>query len=139
MLFYNTKEVCFVGYRRVFSGGTTRFPCSPDKFQPFMYSTNGNYECVYKKSTCNEIGQIIYDDGTTTSDRRCRCNYTAGYVFLQEPEHLCYCEPVKEDCSCVKKTCPVNHILDPGNYSAFYFRLFNFLHNFKNKFLMPPH
>lgn len=107
-------EYVHIGFRRIYSGGITRSPCSEDRFQPFRYTTYGNYECVYLKSFCTEVGQVVFDNGSTISDRRCACDHSKNYTFMNQPHHFCYCEPDKEDCSCIIKTCPDQYIIDPG-------------------------
>ncbi|XP_052075798.1 uncharacterized protein LOC127713869, partial [Mytilus californianus] len=88
-------------------------PCENDFYQPFKFLSSGNSRCAYKKSYCNEEGQVIYGNGTQITDSVCRCDYTRGFNFIIRPKHRCYCVPSDEDCSCYSKICPYNYILSP--------------------------
>ncbi|CAC5425089.1 unnamed protein product [Mytilus coruscus] len=101
------------GYKQILLGGTTRKPCSEYRFQPFTFWTNGSSKCVYKKTFCNQEGQVIYNNGTAQSDRTCRCDYTKNYDFQVKPENNCFCVPSREDCSCYVKPCPAGSRLTP--------------------------
>ena len=69
---------------------------------------------MYQKSQCNEEGQIVYSNVSAIEDRNCTCDYSAGYVFLREPAGKCFCSPSVEDCSCYKKTCTDQSLLNKG-------------------------
>ena len=69
---------------------------------------------MYQKSQCNEEGQIVYSNGSAREDRTCTCDYRAGYAFLREPAGKCFCSPLVEDCSCYKKTCTDQSLLNKG-------------------------
>ena len=69
---------------------------------------------MYQKSQCNEEGQIVYSNGSAKEDRTCTCDYRAGYAFLREPAGKCFCSPSVEDCSCYKKTCTDQSLLNKG-------------------------
>ncbi|CAC5420935.1 unnamed protein product [Mytilus coruscus] len=100
----------------VISGNFENFAartCKENKYQPHIWWTNGSSECQYLKSTCNAEGLVPYDNGTITSDRKCRCDYTNFYAFVGNKSNKCYCEPVKEDCSCYRKRCKKDHVLTP--------------------------
>ncbi|VDI33897.1 Hypothetical predicted protein [Mytilus galloprovincialis] len=101
------------GHKVVIVGGIQGVDCEHDIYQPFKYWTNGSSTCAFKKTICNAEGQIIYDNGTTKTDRQCRCDYRRGYKFIKRPKYACYCEPSKEDCSCYKKECPSDFVLTP--------------------------
>ncbi|VDI36871.1 Hypothetical predicted protein, partial [Mytilus galloprovincialis] len=88
-------------------------PCAKHRYQPFRLWSNVSGQCIFKKSQCVSDGQFLYNNGTTESDRSCRCDYTHGYAFIKKPRHLCYCIPSEEDCSCYKKYCPHNTLLTP--------------------------
>lgn len=98
----------------MFSGGIDRVPCEKQRYQPFIFSTNGNAKCVYAKSKCSLEGQMVFDNGESNSDRSCRCDYANGYAFVDESAGKCKCYPVMEDCTCYKKHCPQDSILSPG-------------------------
>lgn len=76
---------------------------------------------MYKKSQCSEEGQIVYSNGSAIEDRTCTCDYRAGYAFLREPVGKYFCSPSVEDCSCYKKTCTGQSLLNKG---IFFFMLF---------------
>lgn len=92
--------------------------CENDFYQPFKFLSSKNSRCVYKKSYCSEVGQVIYGNGTRKTDSECRCDYTRGFNFIIRPKHGCYCVPSDEDCSCYSKICPTNYILSPGLYGS---------------------
>ncbi|CAC5359809.1 unnamed protein product [Mytilus coruscus] len=96
-----------------FTGTLQGAPCENYFYQPFKFLSSGNSRCVYKKSYCNEEGQVIYGNGTQKTDSKCRCDYTRGYNFIIRPKHGCYCVPTAEDCYCYSKICPSNYILSP--------------------------
>ncbi|XP_063436533.1 uncharacterized protein LOC134717962 [Mytilus trossulus] len=79
--------------------------CNKNRYQPFKLRSNVSSQCEIQRSQCNEIGQVIYNNGTTMDDIVCRCDYRKGFAFLSEPENPCYCIPSKEDCTCYKKQC----------------------------------
>ncbi|CAC5381696.1 unnamed protein product [Mytilus coruscus] len=101
------------GYKQILLGGPTRKPCSEYKFQPFKFWTNGSSDCVYKKTSCNQEGQMIHNNGTLQTDRVCRCDYTKNYDFVYKPINGCFCMPSTEDCSCYRKPCPAGYRLTP--------------------------
>ncbi|VDI47999.1 uncharacterized protein MGAL_10B000940 [Mytilus galloprovincialis] len=88
-------------------------PCEKKRYQPFRLWSNVSGQCIFKKSQCVSDGQFLYNNGTTESDRSCRCDYTHGYAFIKKPKHPCYCIPSEEECSCYKKNCPNNTLLTP--------------------------
>ncbi|XP_076114540.1 uncharacterized protein LOC143082635 [Mytilus galloprovincialis] len=108
------------GYKFVISGSLDRQQCRSKRFQPFTLPSNISSSCVLLKSECNEDGQIIFSEGTTTYDRSCRCNYIKNYAFVTKPKSSCYCLPSQEDCSCYKKKCPIDHYLSP-DYQCVHF------------------
>lgn len=80
---------------------------------------------MYKKSFCNEEGQVAVDKGTFIEDRTCRCDYTKGYNYTKKPTNSCKCSPVKEDCSCYINTCSRMHIhLNQGLIFDFVYKRF---------------
>ncbi|XP_052075788.1 uncharacterized protein LOC127713858 isoform X2 [Mytilus californianus] len=96
-----------------FQGTLQGADCDNDFYQPFQFLSSGNSRCVYKKSYCNEEGQIISSNGTVKTDSVCRCDYTRGFDFIVRPKHRCDCVPAKEDCSCYLKLCSSNEMLSP--------------------------
>lgn len=79
-------------------------PCSDERFSPHnIWSNEGPY-CQFKKYLCSEEGQVTVENGNTSTDNSCRCDYTKGYDYLHRPKNPCRCFP-EEDCSCYKSTC----------------------------------
>ncbi|XP_076117422.1 uncharacterized protein LOC143085125 [Mytilus galloprovincialis] len=101
------------GHKLVLVGHHHHRKCEGTKYQPFSFSTNGMSSCIFKKTYCNEKGQVNHDDGTVKSDRQCRCDYNRNYDFITKPAHSCYCRASLEDCSCYKKPCPVGYSMTP--------------------------
>lgn len=79
--------------------------CNIGRFQPIVFTTDGNSGCIFQKSKCDEEGQVVFSNGTSDYDIACRCDYTKGYTFVSNPNNACFCEPFKEDCSCYKENC----------------------------------
>lgn len=88
--------------------------CEVWRYQPFKFWSHKLSRCVFSKSYCNELGQIMSNLGSPSGDSVCRCDHTRGFAFLSNPKHQCYCVPTNEDCNCYKKACPLNHILTSG-------------------------
>ncbi|CAC5398077.1 unnamed protein product [Mytilus coruscus] len=105
------------GNKYIVRGDIDGEPCEKTRYQPFKFRTEGNSKCIFQKSACSEDGQIIHNNGNTTSDITCRCDYTRGYGFVIKPKHTCFCYPTEEDCSCYKKKCNTNELLNP-NYEC---------------------
>ena len=106
--------IYLLGFKQVVIGGRTRKPCADDRFQPFKFWTNGSSRCEYKRSDCNEEGQVIFYNGSVRTDRRCRCDYTRNYDFVSRPINRCYCVPSEEDCSCYIRSCASGFLLTQG-------------------------
>ncbi|XP_062595873.1 uncharacterized protein LOC134257245 [Saccostrea cucullata] len=55
--------------------------CPIDEYQPFGKLSNRyrRITCDFKKSTCNDAGEISCDDVSAISDRLCECDYRSGY------------------------------------------------------------
>ncbi|CAG2202733.1 unnamed protein product [Mytilus edulis] len=71
--------------------------CPDDRFQPWPVKSYEISECISIKSTC--------------SDRKCQCDYKAGYAMNGG---VC-CSPSElPDCFCYKKICGINMELDEG-------------------------
>lgn len=97
--------------------------CSSKRYQPFKFRTDGNSDCAYKKSFCQEEGMIIYNNGSATLDTQCRCDHTKGYAFVSMTRQNCFCIPSQEDCSCYKKACESKTKLSSGKILIFDFQL----------------
>ncbi|CAC5376415.1 TTN [Mytilus coruscus] len=99
------------GYNTILRGGIDGVPCSTNNYQPFSHSSNTGGSCAIVKTSCNDEGQLLYDDGSSTTDRSCRCDYRVGYDYVTVPSNKCFCKPAIEDCSCYMKYCDVNQVL----------------------------
>ncbi|CAC5421826.1 unnamed protein product [Mytilus coruscus] len=82
------------------SPNLNRATCSVTRYQPFIFDTIGNSDCIFQKSLCNSLGQETYQNGNTTVDRKCICNTDKGYAFVRNSQNQCYCNPSTDDCSC---------------------------------------
>jgi hypothetical protein len=101
-----TKYIIYLtGSKRVYSRNFNIAPCRDTRYQPIRFVTNGNSDCIFRKSLCTEGGQTLFSDDTTRTDSACRCDYTQGYAFVTVPRSKCYCRPSEEDCSCYLKKC----------------------------------
>ncbi|VDI65759.1 Hypothetical predicted protein [Mytilus galloprovincialis] len=88
--------------------------CYSNRYQPHKWWTNGSSDCQYLKSMCNGEGQVPFDNGTISRDRKCRCDYTNYYTFLNNSTmNRCHCDPTEEDCSCYIKKCKIDEVLTP--------------------------
>ncbi|XP_052076994.1 uncharacterized protein LOC127715008 isoform X1 [Mytilus californianus] len=101
------------GYRVTLRTNLHGGPCPDGLYQPFTFFTNISSNCELKRSFCSAQGQIVSSNGTTRTDRQCRCNYANGYSYVIKPKNICSCIPSEEDCSCYRKICLKNHILSP--------------------------
>ncbi|CAC5407952.1 unnamed protein product [Mytilus coruscus] len=99
------------GEKYVITGSLRNVDCSKKRYQPFSLWSNVSGECLYQKSLCKGDGQVVFDNGSSTIDRKCRCDFTKGYKFVQRPVHICFCIPSEEDCSCNIIKCDVDRIL----------------------------
>ncbi|CAC5416777.1 unnamed protein product [Mytilus coruscus] len=96
------------GQKYVTSGRRKNTDCSTLKYQPFKFWSHRLSQCVFKKSMCGELGQILNGNGSSMADSTCRCDYTAGFAFVTEPRDKCFCRPTEEDCMCYIVSCPTN-------------------------------
>ncbi|XP_076106131.1 uncharacterized protein LOC143074669 isoform X2 [Mytilus galloprovincialis] len=96
------------------SGNFDTESCQMKGFQPFSFVTTQGNNCIYKKTMCNEEGQLIFNNGTNVNDRKCRCDYTKNFSFVSTKRvDMCSCDPSNEDCSCSIKLCSEGQILTP--------------------------
>ncbi|XP_052093298.1 uncharacterized protein LOC127729497 [Mytilus californianus] len=69
---------------------------------------------------CNNEGQVVYNNGSVQSNRRCRCDHTKGYSFVKSTKSprndVCSCNPTFQDCSCYLTRCRKGYILSPDYY-----------------------
>ena len=110
------KHIIYItGSKRVYSRNFNRAPCNDTRYQPIPFVTNGNSDCIFRKSLCTEEGQILFTNGTMETDSTCRCDYKQGYAFVTVPRSKCYCRPSEEDCSCYLKKCQgIGYYLSAG-------------------------
>ncbi|XP_052077391.1 uncharacterized protein LOC127715391 isoform X2 [Mytilus californianus] len=101
------------GYKIQIVGNLEGVQCASDRYQPFIFWTNGSSSCKFEKSICAGEGQIPFSLGTTKADSTCRCDYTQGYDFVVRPRNTCFCIPSEEDCSCFIRQCPSGFVLSP--------------------------
>ncbi|XP_052086073.1 uncharacterized protein LOC127723463 isoform X2 [Mytilus californianus] len=94
-----------IGSKLVFQPLFNLAECNAERFQPFVFTTHGHSECIFRKSKCVEEGQVIFNNGSSSNDVACRCDYTKGYAFVTRPKNICFCIPFEEDCSCLRVTC----------------------------------
>ncbi|CAC5417520.1 unnamed protein product [Mytilus coruscus] len=100
------------GSKRIYAGDFSRGNCIKQRFQPFIFWTNGSVsDCIYAKSICGEEGQVLYKENSPKDDRACRCDYENNYAFIKTPRNSCFCIPTEEDCSCYIKSCPIQYTL----------------------------
>ena len=109
-----TFSLFFSGKKRLRSPGINVEDCSNNRYQPFIFTTNGNSDCVFLKSFCEEEGQVIANNGTSSTDGSCRCDYTRGYVYVTPPSDICSCVPSSEDCNCYLKPCANDEKMTAG-------------------------
>lgn len=103
-----------LGQKYVVSGHRRNIDCSSLKYQPYKFWSNELSQCVFEKSKCSGIGQIIFSNGSFMSDSTCGCDYTEGFAFVTEPRHKCFCIPTEEDCMCYLINCPRKMQLNQG-------------------------
>ncbi|CAC5365026.1 unnamed protein product [Mytilus coruscus] len=114
----NFKEYCkkpdfsAPGEYYVFTGSRRNIECKKTTYQPNSLWSNESSRCIFKKSLCIQIGQILYKLGSATEDTQCRCDYTKQYAFVVPPLNICSCTPSEEDCSCYIKQCEFGYILN---------------------------
>ncbi|XP_052097936.1 carboxy-terminal kinesin 2-like [Mytilus californianus] len=101
------------GERYVITGSLRNVDCSSKQYQPFSLWSNISGVCLYQKTPCVGQGQVIFSNGSLIEDRKCRCDYTKGYTFIQRPKQNCSCNPSEEDCSCYISECPGGSVLSP--------------------------
>ncbi|XP_063414937.1 uncharacterized protein LOC134696902 [Mytilus trossulus] len=101
------------GEKYVVTGRLRNVDCSSERYQPFPLWSNVSGVCLFKKTLCKGEGQVVFDNGTLISDGACRCDYTRGFKFIQQPKHNCFCIPSTEDCSCHISKCATGSILSP--------------------------
>ncbi|CAG2188188.1 unnamed protein product [Mytilus edulis] len=94
-----------IGSKLVFQPLFNLAECDAERYQPIVFTTHGNSECIYSKSKCADEGQVVYSNGSSSADTACRCDHTNGYAFVTRPKNSCFCKPSEEDCSCVRVTC----------------------------------
>ncbi|CAG2204195.1 unnamed protein product [Mytilus edulis] len=94
-----------IGSKLVFQPLFNLAECNSGRYQPIVFTTHGNSECIYSQSKCTAEGQVVFSNGSARTDTTCRCDYTKGYAFVTRPKNSCFCNPSDEDCSCFRVTC----------------------------------
>ncbi|CAG2192622.1 unnamed protein product [Mytilus edulis] len=94
-----------IGSKLVFQPLFNLANCSADRYQPIVFTTYGNSECILRKSECAGEGQVVYSNESYSKDITCHCDYTKGYTFVSRPKNTCFCKPSTEDCSCFRVKC----------------------------------
>ncbi|CAG2209599.1 unnamed protein product [Mytilus edulis] len=94
-----------IGSKLVFQPLFNLAICIADRYQPVVFTTHGNSDCILRKSECAGEGQVVYSNESSSKDITCRCDYTKGYTFVSRPKNTCFCKPSTEDCSCFRVKC----------------------------------
>ncbi|XP_063405796.1 uncharacterized protein LOC134689755 [Mytilus trossulus] len=94
-----------IGSKLVFQPLFNLAVCDVARYQPIVFTTHGNSECIYSKSKCADDGQLVFSNDSSSRDVTCRCDYTKGYTFVTKPKNSCFCNPSQEDCSCFRVMC----------------------------------
>ncbi|CAC5415457.1 unnamed protein product [Mytilus coruscus] len=109
-----------VGYKFVFRGSLDAIECNIVFYQPFKFWTNVSSECLLRKSECAEEGQVTMDNGNSTFDRICRCDYTRDYGCVKQEEWTGHyvCPTIKitmfKEAECSTRPTPVPTFDTPG-------------------------
>lgn len=106
-----SEDIARKGSKYIFTPNLHQTECLPDSYQPFTFTTNGNSECIFAKSNCNDDGQVKASEGSTVLDRTCKCDYTRGYSYITRPRNICSCVPSEEDCTCYFSPCNDNTVM----------------------------
>lgn len=101
------------------SGHLNSEACHEGTFQRHPYKSNTQCACMETKGHCNETGQVVASNGSTTEDRTCRCDFRRGYKFSIKPSNECFCQSSSEDCTCKKIECETGYRLSPGTWIYF--------------------
>ncbi|VDI83687.1 coiled-coil and C2 domain-containing protein 1 [Mytilus galloprovincialis] len=104
-----------IGSKLVFQPLFNLAVCDAGRYQPIVFTTHGNSDCIYSKSKCADEGQLVFSNNSSSADTACRCDYTQGYAFVTQPKNRCFCNPSDADCSCYRSTCTK---LSAGNSNA---------------------
>ncbi|XP_076084360.1 uncharacterized protein LOC143055097 [Mytilus galloprovincialis] len=94
-----------IGSKLVFQPLFNLAVCDAGRYQPIVFTTHGNSDCIYSKSKCADEGQLVFSNDSSSADTACRCDYTQGYTFVTRPTNRCFCNPSDADCSCYRSTC----------------------------------
>ncbi|CAG2204511.1 unnamed protein product [Mytilus edulis] len=101
---YNIR-FSFKGSKLVFQPLFNLAECNAGRYQPIVFTTHGNSECIFSKSKCADEGQVVFRNDSSSNDVTCRCDYTKQYAFVTKPKNRCVCNPSEEDCSCFRVPC----------------------------------
>lgn len=106
-----------VGSKYIWQPNFNRGECDEERYQPFIFRTEGYTNCSFLKSRCYSEGQATFSNGSAKTDRQCYCDSNRGYVFVSST-HENYCLPSENDCSCYKNvTESITKTYKTGNLS----------------------
>ncbi|XP_076107794.1 uncharacterized protein LOC143076051 [Mytilus galloprovincialis] len=108
------------GSKYIWQPNFNRGECDEERYQPFIFRTEGYTNCSFMKSRCYSEGQTTFSNGSAKTDRQCYCDSNRGYVFVGST-HENYCLPSANDCSCYKNaTENITKTYKTGWYNAEY-------------------
>ncbi|CAG2210041.1 unnamed protein product [Mytilus edulis] len=108
------------GSKYIWQPNFNRGECDEERYQPFIFRTEGYTNCSFMKSRCYSEGQATFSNGSAKTDRQCYCDSNRGYVFVSST-HENYCLPSENDCSCYKNvTESITKTYKTGWYNAEY-------------------
>ncbi|KAJ8313998.1 hypothetical protein KUTeg_008559 [Tegillarca granosa] len=80
---------------------TVRPECVGNTYQD-KYLKSSELNNCFKRKQCNDIGQLVCEDGSKTEDRRCKCDISKGMVikiYGDSPIYQCVKKCETSDCS----------------------------------------
>ncbi|CAC5425179.1 unnamed protein product [Mytilus coruscus] len=111
------EDISREGFKYILTPNLYQVQCAANNYQPFTFTTNGNSHCVLSKSLCNARGQILAKNGSSITDRSCRCDYRRNYDYIIPPKDPCSCKPAEEDCSCYIRKCDDDEEMIAGKFN----------------------
>lgn len=89
--------------------------CVGDTYQD-KYLKSSELNNCFKRKKCNDIGQLVCEDGSKTEDRRCKCDINKGMVikiYGDSPSNQMTCCPdTDRSCDCWPKKCDLGFVLN---------------------------
>ncbi|VDI08504.1 Hypothetical predicted protein, partial [Mytilus galloprovincialis] len=110
------EEIGREGFKYILTPNPDQVLCAASQYQPFTFTTDGNSQCVLRKSLCKSRGQILAHYGNSSTDASCRCDYRQNYDYVITPKDPCSCKPTEEDCSCHIRKCDYDKVMIAGKY-----------------------